>query len=170
MKRTLIITSAILLTTIISLFIINLTTMKNLKTEITINASAATVWNILMDHQSYSDWNPFIKSISGETSVGNTLEVFIEPPNQKGMTFKPEVLANSTQTEFRWVGRLFVKGLADGEHYFQLEKIDDNTTKLMHGENFSGLLAGLLMKMMREDTLKGFNAMNEALKVQAEKA
>ena len=142
--------------------------MKHLKTEVLINAPAATVWAVLMDFDEYSNWNPFIQQISGPPKVGQILKVQIHPPNQNAMQFKPTVLQNEEEKAFRWKGKLFVKGLFDGEHYFTLESVSAKQTRLIHGERFSGLLSGLIMKRISEDTLAGFKAMNEALKRRAE--
>ncbi len=48
----------------------------------------------------------------------------------------------------RWLGKLFVGGIFDGEHYFLLEPIDENRTRILDGENFSGLLVGPLSGML----------------------
>jgi hypothetical protein len=66
------------------------------------------------------------------------------------------------------LGKLGIKGVLDGEHYFQLKVIDSQKTELIHGENFSGILSGLLLKMIGEKTKNGFEAMNEALKIEVE--
>jgi len=137
--------------------------MKKIETEILINASKNQVWKALMSHQSYEIWNPFIKSIKGSPIEGNQIEVTMEIEGRKPMAFKPEILINKIQSEFRWKGKMFVKGLFDGEHYFKLEE-SKNGTKLIHGEIFSGMLVGVVLKSIEENTLKGFQAMNEALK------
>ena len=51
----------------------------------------------------------------------------------------------------------------------RLERIAERLKVDEHGENFKGILSGILMMMIRKDTEKGFNAMNEALKKQTEK-
>ena len=53
MKKIIYITAAIILVLFISLTIINQTVMRNLETEITINASPEVVWDILLDHNAY---------------------------------------------------------------------------------------------------------------------
>ena len=85
------------------------------------------------------------------------------------MQFKPIVITNSQGQEFRWKGKLFVKGIFDGEHYFIVEPVGSDQTRFIHGENFTGIFSGLMFKMIGEDTLTGFQAMNIALKNQAEK-
>lgn len=141
--------------------------MKEIITEITIDANISTVWKVLMDFENHPKWNPFIKSISGEKIVGKKLEVFIKPPDGNGMTFKPVILKLDVNKEFRWKGKLGVPGLFDGEHFFILEPIEGNKTKFVHGEKFSGLLIPLLGKIF-DKTAIGFDQMNKALKSKCE--
>ena len=142
--------------------------MRKIETQIEINAPIENVWNVLMDHDEYPNWNPFIKKISGSTALGDKFSATIQNEGSKPMTFIPLVLVNQPNQEFRWKGKLFVKGLFDGEHYFILEKINATKTRFLHGEHFTGILKGLVLKMIEADTLKGFEAMNLALKLRIE--
>jgi uncharacterized protein YndB with AHSA1/START domain len=47
--------------------------MKELKTEILINTTPQKVWEILVDFKRYHEWNPFIKSITGNVVVGSKI-------------------------------------------------------------------------------------------------
>ncbi len=138
--------------------------MKKIKTEILINAPIKEIWSVLMDFKNYANWNPFIKFIALNN---NDLEVIVKPVNSKEMTFKPKIITNNENSEFRWKGKLLVKGLFDGEHFFILQKIDETSTKFTHGENFSGLLIPLFKKTL-ENTKNGFILMNNALKQKCE--
>ena len=137
--------------------------MHHLETEILIEATPQELWNVLMDFESYPDWNPFITSIEGNVQVGQSITVFLQPPGQKVSTFSPKVLVVNPQKEFRWEGKLLIKGLFDGQHYFQIEPVGDNQTRFIHGEYFKGLLVAPLMRMIGEATRLGFEAMNQAL-------
>ncbi len=139
---------------------------KEIKTEIVINASPEKIWGILKNFDNYPTWNPFIKSIKGEVKVGNRITVSIEPPNAKGMTFKPKVLAYETNKELRWIGHLLFSGLFDGEHKFELIDNGNETTTFRQSEKFTGIFVGLLNL---ENTKKGFEAMNEKLKELSER-
>ena len=75
-------TSILLLALIASLILINQVIMINLKTEIVIEASTEKVWSVLMDHNAYSSWNPFITKIEGSPEVGNQLEVSLTSPGR----------------------------------------------------------------------------------------
>jgi hypothetical protein len=143
--------------------------MKQYETDILINAPKEEVWATLMDHASYASWNPFIVAISGGAEVGSQLQVSLQLDNAKPMNFEPVVLVNKTGREFRWRGKMLVKGLFDGEHYFKLEAINERETRLIHGEIFSGLLTRPILSMIGKKTLSGFKTMNEALKARIEK-
>jgi hypothetical protein len=141
---------------------------KSLYSEIEIDASAEKIWRILMDFAAYPDWNPFIRRISGKAAVGEKLEAYLEPSGARGMTFKPIVLAADENRELRWLGKILVSGLFDGEHFFQIEPVADGKVRFVQGENFSGVPVRLFAKSLDADTLRGFGEMNEALKTRAE--
>lgn len=154
----------IIITPVIGLLTINLITMREIKTEITINAPTAEVWKILMEHETYPEWNPFIKKVEGSKIVGESLQVTVQSEGKKPMNFKPTILENKENHEFRWIGKMGMKGIFDGEHYFILEETAPNQTRFIHGEKFTGILSGILAKMILKDTEAGFNSMNKALK------
>jgi hypothetical protein len=84
------------------------------------------------------------------------------------MVFRPLVLAAEPVRELRWRGKLLIPGLFDGEHYFRLEPLPGGATKLVHGENFSGLLVPMFRRSLEHGTRAGFVMMNEALRTRVE--
>jgi hypothetical protein len=144
--------------------------MKELHTEIEIAASAERVWELLTDFASYPQWNPFIRSISGQPTLGEHLEVRLEPPGGRGMTFKPKVLNAEPNRELRWLGNLLVPGLFDGEHSFTIEPLEENRVRFVQREAFKGLLVPLFARSLETNTQRGFEQMNRALKERAEAA
>ena len=142
--------------------------MKELHSQIEINASAERVWDILSDFASYPQWNPFIRRISGELKVGERLEVRLEPPDSRGITLRPTVLRAEPNRLMRWVGHLFVPGLFDGEHTLATEPLGENRVRFVQHEAFKGVLVRLLARSLDKNTLRGFEEMNVALKERAE--
>ena len=136
--------------------------MKQLRTEIILNASTEQVWKGLTDFESYKNWNPFIVSLEGELKKGGKLKATMLNKGKKNI-FKPMITKLEENREFEWLGSGLL-GMFKGRHYFQLEDLGNGQTKLIHGESFSGLLSGPIMKMIGEDTLKNFQAMNKGLK------
>ncbi len=143
--------------------------MKSLQTEIVINASAEKVWNTLIDFEKYAEWNPFILAIEGKPVVGTCLRATLKNGNSTSV-FKPQVLIAEKNSAFEWLGSLPIPGLFNGQHQFKIERISENQVKFIHGEQFSGLLAGLIMKQIGDATREGFIAMNKALKARVEGA
>jgi len=142
--------------------------MKEIRTICEIQATAAEVWRVLMDFESYPDWNPFVRSIEGATTPGSKLKVRLQQPGSKAMQFRPRVMVLEPEVEFRWLGHLLVPGLFDGEHYFRIEKSDGDGVRFVQGERFRGLLVPLFSKMIDERTAAGFEAANRALKERVE--
>ncbi len=142
--------------------------MRELHSEIEITASAGRTWLILTDFASYPRWNPFIRRISGEPTTGEHLDVRLEPPNSRGMTFKPKVLNAEPDRELRWLGHLLVPGLFDGEHFFTIQPLEDNRVRFIQREAFKGLLVPLFARSLDTNTQRGFEETNRALKERAE--
>jgi hypothetical protein len=142
--------------------------MRELNTEIDINASAERVWRVLTDFNAYSQWNPFIRRVEGKPEVGSRLSIVIRPPDAQAMKFSPTVLTVEPERELRWLGRLLVRGLFDGEHIFRIEAVDADRVRFQHREEFRGLLVPLLWKSLDTGTRRGFHEMNFALKERVE--
>lgn len=137
-------------------------------TEIIIDAPTEVVWAELVNTDEYESWNPFIKDFKGEIEVGNQLDVTIQLPGNPAMRFYPTVLKSTKNRELRWIGHLGFKGVLDGEHFFKLEKQEDGTTRFRQGETFTGMLSDLFFVYAEEETTRGFEAMNAALKYRSE--
>ncbi|HBG42537.1 MAG TPA: SRPBCC domain-containing protein [Porphyromonadaceae bacterium] len=140
---------------------------KEIKSEVIIHATPKIVWEHLINFEKYKEWNPFILSIGGSLAKSAKMEVEIKPPNAKPMKFRPTIITVDEGKEIRWIGRLFIKGLFDGEHYFKLVKEGD-TTRFIQGEIFSGILVPFMKTMIERNTLAGFQEMNLKLKKRVE--
>ena len=103
------------------------------------------------------------------TEEGAGLKVHIAPPGGKPMTFTPRVTRVVPEREFRWLGRLLMPGLFDGEHIFEIKPLGENRSSLVQREEFRGLLVPLMWSSLDTRTRQGFNDMNAALKAKAEK-
>ncbi len=141
--------------------------MREIHTEIEIEAPVEIVWEQLALVRDYPKWNPFIRKLEGSLRQGERLTVRVEPPGGGGMTFRPVLLAVSAPSELRWRGRLLVPGIFDGEHSFHLQAVAPNRTKFVQQEVFTGLLVPLFVSVL-ERTKSGFILMNQALKARAE--
>ena len=143
--------------------------MKELYTEIEIEAPAERIWEIVTDFARFPQWNPFIRRIGGSLRPGEQLEVHFQSPDSRGMTFRPKVLTVEPNKELSWIGHLIIPGLFDGEHHLAVQPIGEGRARFVQREVFTGVLVPLLWKgMLNRDTRRGFEQMNQALKKRAE--
>ncbi|WP_276254226.1 SRPBCC domain-containing protein [Halomontanus rarus] len=144
--------------------------MEQIERFVEIDAPPAVVWRILLEFDSYPEWNPFVTAIEGTPIEGEALRVRIEPPDSRGMTFEPEIVAVEPTERFAWLGRLGVPFVFDGYHEFHLEPIGEEgaRTRLLQRETFRGALVPILLD--RGSIRAGFDAMNAAIKARAEEA
>jgi hypothetical protein len=142
--------------------------MKSIQTEIIIEAPQETVWNIIQDFEKYSDWNPFIIKVQGKASKGEQIEITLKPDGQEPQVFNPVLLSCSPNNKLCWRGVIRAGWLFQGTHYLILERTDNNHTRFIHGETFSGILTRTFLRKRGESITKGFRAMNTALKQKAE--
>lgn len=140
--------------------------MKELTTEIEINASPQRVWKILTDFDKYEQWNPFIHRIVGQAKEGSKIQIRIETPGGKNRKYEPTVTRVEESRELRWLGKSF---LLNGEHIFLIERLQPERVRFVNREIFDGLLTSFFGRRTDEDIRAGFEEMNKALKERAER-
>jgi hypothetical protein len=133
-------------------------TKKEIKTSIQIDAPPRIVWEVLTDFSAYINWNPFLYSVEGDFKVDEKVKI-----NACGMMFQPKVLVFDKHKEIRWLGKLLIKGLFDGEHSFVIIDNGDGTSTFKQEEKFSGFLVGFYKKKLDADITIGFEAMNKKI-------
>lgn len=142
--------------------------MRELSTEIEINAPCEKVWSTLTDFENYPQWNPFVRTISGDIAVGSSLAVYIKPEGGMGAKLAPIVVSADTNRTFAWKGKFGISGIFDGHHQFILQPQANGTTRFIHREEFNGFLVPILWPMLEKNTRRGFEDMNQALKAKVE--
>ncbi len=141
--------------------------MREIRTQIEIDASPRAIWNILTDFSKFPEWNPLMR-VEGVPREGSRIRLRVGPPGKKPMEFKPTVTRVVQDQELRWLGRLIIPGLFDGEHIFEIDGTNEGGVQFVHREIFSGLLVPLFWKRLDSEIREGFMSMNKALKARAE--
>ncbi|MFV1971823.1 MAG: SRPBCC family protein [Acidimicrobiia bacterium] len=141
--------------------------MRGIRTAINIEAPPEEVWSVLMDFDSYDQWNPFVRSIEGTPAVGEQLVALLGASGKKPMKFSPVVQEHDAPSRFAWLGSMGPRGIFDGHHQFELVQTDAGT-RFHHYEEFSGALVPLVLPAIRKTTTRGFEEMNQALKTRVE--
>lgn len=139
--------------------------MREIHTEMIIDASPERVWQVLTDFRAYHEWNPLLREASGELVVGKRLRVKIAV-GKRTLTIKPEVVRVDANRELAWRGSLPIPGLFRGEHHFEITRNGATQVSFHHWERFDGILVGVLGGML-EQTKRAFEQMNVALERRA---
>ena len=146
-------------------YLYGLTQTDQIRTEIEIAAEPEAVWSVLTDFNKYPEWNPFIKKIEGEAVVGEQLDATFHPLHMENpQNLKLIIQVANENEELRWLGRILIPGLLEGEQYFLLTETESGT-RFTHGENFTGLL---LLFIDVSENAPSFEAVNRELKVRTE--
>lgn len=138
------------------------------QTQIEIDAPASVVWDILIDLDGYSRWNPFIIEASGRIAPNAILEVSPQLAGKQQATFRPIVTSYADGKSFAWTGAIVHRWFATGVHSFEIKQVSANRVVVDHDEVFLGIGAPLVSLIGKKLTERGFIAMNEALKREAE--
>ncbi len=140
--------------------------MREVYTEIIINAPRSAVWRVLADIPGYNRWNPFLTYGGGEVKEGETLKLNVRLPGAWVTPTQVRVLTVTPEQELAWLGHfLNIPRLIDGYHSFQLIKQGEDQTKLVHKEHFEGFLLPFFFGWFTERKIKqGMERMNPALK------
>jgi hypothetical protein len=133
-------------------------------TDIIIDASVDKVWRILADFPAYSEWNPYIRRVTGSLKTGVSLHVTRLLPGRGEVASTPTVTLYRPGREIRLLDRPVLPGLLDVEHGLKLEPLGPEQVRFVHWQTTSGLLAPIFGGGS-DDGLQGqLEAMNVALK------
>ena len=141
---------------------------KRLRAQIEIEADAERVWQVLTNFGAYSEWNPFMTQAEGAAVVGERVTIRMQPQGGRAVTFRPTVLEAVPGKRLRWLGRLLLPGIFDGDHSFTIEPLGEGRVRMIQEELFRGVLTSLLARSLDRGTQPAFELMNRALKRRAE--
>ena len=139
-------------------------------TDVLIEATPQSVWNILIGFRRYPHWNPFLTEVLGEAVEGTGIEIEVSPPGLKKMRFKPCITSVKPCHQLTWVGKFAIPYVFDGEHSFVIEPEGDRAVRFIQKETYTGLVVPFYAKSLNQNTREGFHQMNQALKDVAEQA
>ncbi|MGJ7538676.1 SRPBCC family protein [Brevibacterium luteolum] len=126
-----------------------------------LDASPDEVWAVLADTERYSEWNPSIIESSGTVAPGEKLRSTVMV-GEGTVIFTPTIRTAEPGRELTWSGRMWVPGLADGEHSFLLEALPGGGTRLTQQETLTGVVVPF-MPSMRADLEADFAEVNDAI-------
>lgn len=136
--------------------------------ESTIDAPASVIWEVIMDLDSYPDWNPYTIAMKSTLRVGDPMV----------MTVKMNELITLEQTEnirileeghkVCWGIDTTTPALNSGERCQWLEELEGGSTRYITEDLIEGTLNPLVNALFGNDVQVGFDKVALALKARAE--
>ncbi len=130
----------------------------------TINANADTIWGLLADGSSWTDWNPTIVSFDGNIALGERVKL-VSTVNPK-RAFKLNVAEFDAPSRMVWSDGMPL-GLFTGTRTYSLQPAAGGGTEFVMEEVYTGLLAPLITKSI-PDMTESFEQFADGLKAAAE--
>ncbi len=141
--------------------------MKELCTEIELQATPEKVWQVITSLDKYPEWNPFIHHAIGKAEVGEKVDITFKS-GAKEMTLHCTVIKSEPNRELCWRYHVGLPFIFQGEHSFIIEPAGGNRIHFIDREVFTGLLVSSQAKDIDTNSRQGFEAMDKALKARAE--
>lgn len=138
--------------------------MKTYSVTKLIDADSKTIWSILIDGSSYSEWNKSVTKLEGDIALGNQIKVYGTINPEKA--FPVKVVEFEPEKQMVWrSGMPF--GLFQGVRTFTLARQNEGQTEFHMQECFSGLMSPLIIPSI-PDLTPSFEEFAESLKTKAE--
>ena len=141
--------------------------MKENRNEIEIQSTPERVWEVLTDLDKYPQWNPLLRQAEGELAVGEKINLTANS-GTNDMNFFCTVTEVDPNRSFSWKFHVMLPFLFRGEHFFQIEPVDEHRVRFIDREVFHGLLVPLQAKNLETNAKPAMIAMGEALKRRVE--
>jgi hypothetical protein len=145
--------------------------MPQIVTAIDIDAPIERVWTVLSDTAGWDSWNPLMKGVKGALRVGEKLSIKFSLDGRV-LPISVELEDVKPNERIAWVGPTLkpARFVFSGRHYFELKKLDGGRTRLIHGEQFRGLIpdAEWFWPKAEPKIEPAYVAFNEALKRRVE--
>ena len=136
--------------------------MRQLRSEVEIKASPEKVWRVLTDFKSFPTWNPFIREAQGKLVPLSQLKIRLMI-GRRLVTFYAYVTVVDPPRELRWIARQRLAGIFDVDRRFELERVGRSQVRLVQSERATGLLAPVLVPILRRRIQQGYRALESAL-------
>lgn len=143
--------------------------MKELTTEIQISSTPQVVWKKMTNLPDWPSWNPTVNKVKGRLALGEKINLTMSNcQGNDGKKYSATITRINEQKGFTYVAVMMNKFLFSVERIIEIKESEEGVI-FSQKERYSGVLAGLFWKKMKEDALPMIESMNRALKKELEK-
>lgn len=133
-----------------------------------INAPIEKVWSVLLDFDSYPEWNPFTHKIETDLAIGSPVNLHVKLPRRVSkvqVEYVKEVVEPNLLSWGMTMGAKFLLVALREQH---LKPIGEERCSYQSTDAFEGLLTPVVKAFFGNSIRDGFNAMAYALKERVE--
>jgi hypothetical protein len=141
---------------------------RTIASEIEIDAPVEHVWEILVDLQSYPEWNPFTIKVESTLQPGDPVVLFVKMAPMRMIVQREQVSVCEPPHRLAWgltMGLAFL--LVTHREQLLIPKANGKTV-YQTSDDFRGLLVPLVLWLYGDAIQKGFDSLARALKQHAE--
>ncbi len=109
---------------------------KSVDAQLTIPAPPEEIWSVLMDGESYGEWNPVLVEVDGEFREGATLSYQMMTESGEATPVDARVVKVDPARELNQSGGIW--GLLTFDHHWILEPVEAGTRVTQH-EDYTGI-------------------------------
>lgn len=143
--------------------------MNELRTELSLEAPAERIWELLTDLKLYPQWNPLFQRATGKMSVGEKLELEVHLPDIDPFIVSPKIQSVEIRSGFCWKHTVLSVGFFTWKYCAELEILAPDRLKFIQRSSFGGILGPLFSLGMKTSVMDGLIRMNEAMRRWGEK-
>ncbi len=109
---------------------------KSVDAQLTIPAPPAQIWSVLMDGESYGEWNPVLVQVEGEFREGAKLRYQMMTESGEATEVEARVVELDPGRELNQAGGVW--GILTFDHHWILEPVEGGTRVTQH-EDYEGI-------------------------------
>jgi hypothetical protein len=137
------------------------------RAEIEIDRNVESVWEILRDLDAYAEWNPFTPRVESTLRVGDPVHLSVRLRGTK-LSQRVEYVSAAEPYRLCWGMTMGAGFVLKAERSQVLTAIDEERTRYVTEDHFSGLLTPLVIALFGGPMERGFADCARALKKRAE--
>ena len=139
--------------------------------EINVDAPPEYLWKVLIDFESYGEWNPFITKIEGKAKIGSiiTLTIKLDPRMEAIKLSKEMIVSLKEGQHLSYDSHVLSASLFNSVRWQTIRPSDNGQTSIYHTQQkISGLASWPICRTFGDRIAEGCQASSLALKERAE--
>jgi hypothetical protein len=125
------------------------------RAEIEIDAPIERVWQILRDTDGYGAWNPFTPRVETTLRIGDPIHLYVRLVGKRLM-HRVETITRSEPYSLGWEMKMGARFLLHAERVQTLTALDEDRTRYVTEDCFSGWLRPLVLAGFGRAMERGF--------------